>query len=122
MVLNLDHLDFEIVSDFDIRISHFAGIGPSTSVEDSLQIRLFLQNKPKVKYAQINVSPFMISKYYIMDIWLSGKNKPKTNPKQSQTNPNSEMPKMSLNTYPTRVYSNKSALRLKQNKPKTNPK
>jgi len=40
-VLNLGHLDFEIVSDFDIRISDFASLGTSTFVEKPLQISLF---------------------------------------------------------------------------------
>ena len=41
VVLNLGHFDFEIVSDFDIRISYFASLGPSTSVENPLQISPF---------------------------------------------------------------------------------
>jgi hypothetical protein len=41
----------------------------STLVENSLQIDLFVQNKPKVKYAQINVSSFITSKYVKVDIW-----------------------------------------------------
>jgi hypothetical protein len=42
---------------------------PSTNVEDSLQIDLFIQNKPNVKYAQITVSSFITSKYVKVDIW-----------------------------------------------------
>jgi hypothetical protein len=45
------------------------------------------------------------------------KNKPNSNPIKPKTKPISEMPKMNLNTYPTMVYSNKSAIRQKQNKP-----
>jgi hypothetical protein len=41
----------------------------STSVENPLQIDLFMQNKPKVKNAQINVSSFITSKYVKMDTW-----------------------------------------------------
>jgi hypothetical protein len=41
----------------------------STLVEDSLQIDLFMQNKPNVKYAQINISSFITSKYVKVDIW-----------------------------------------------------
>ncbi len=69
VVLNLGHLDFEIVSDFDIRISYFASLGPSTSVENPLQIDLFMQNKAKVKYAQIYVNSFITSKYVKVDTW-----------------------------------------------------
>ncbi len=39
-----------------------------------------MQNKPNVKDAQINVNSYMKSKYEKLDIWLSGKNKAKTNP------------------------------------------
>jgi hypothetical protein len=55
----------------------------STIVENPLQIDLFMQNKPNLKYAQMNISPFLTIDYVIMDTWLSGKNKPN----QSQTNP-----------------------------------
>ncbi len=77
---------------------------PSTTVENSLQIDLFMQNKPKVKYAQINVSSFITSKYEKMDTWLSGKNKPKTKPKQTQTKPNPKKPKMNVNSIITNDY------------------
>jgi hypothetical protein len=43
--------------------------GPSTSVENPLQIDLFMQNKPNVKNAQINVSSFITSKYVKVDTW-----------------------------------------------------
>jgi hypothetical protein len=42
---------------------------PSTTVENPLQIDLFMQNKPKVKYAQINVSSCITSKYVKVDTW-----------------------------------------------------
>ncbi len=41
VVLNLDHLYFDIVSDLDLRISDFAILGSSTLVESSLQITPF---------------------------------------------------------------------------------
>jgi len=53
---------------------------PSTNVEDSLQISLFMQNKPNVKVAQINVNSYMKSKYEKLDTWLNQKNKPNSNP------------------------------------------
>jgi hypothetical protein len=90
---------------------------PSTTVENPLQISLFMQNKPNVKDAKMNISPFMTIKYVKLDTWLSGKNKPnqtQLKPKQTQS---TKRPKMNLNTYPTRDYSNKTALRRKQNKP-----
>jgi hypothetical protein len=41
----------------------------STTVENPLQISLFMQNKPNVKYVQINVSSFITSKYVKVDTW-----------------------------------------------------
>jgi hypothetical protein len=53
---------------------------PSTPVENLLQITLFLTNKPKVKYAQMNLSSFITSKYEKVDNWLNQT----TNPIQTQ--------------------------------------
>jgi len=39
-----------------------------------------MQNKPNVKYAQINVNSYMKGKYEKLDTWLSGKNKANSNP------------------------------------------
>jgi len=39
-----------------------------------------MQNKPNVKDAQMNISPFTTNKYEKMDTWLSWKNKPNSNP------------------------------------------
>jgi len=41
--------------------------------ESSTNQLLFMQNKPNVKYAQINVNSYMKSKYEKLDTWLSGK-------------------------------------------------
>jgi hypothetical protein len=48
--------------------------------ESSTNQLLFMQNKPNVKDAQINVSSYMKSKYEKLDTWLSGKNKANSNP------------------------------------------
>ena len=44
-----------------------------------------MQNKPNVKDAKMNVSSFMTIKYEKLDTWLSGKNKPNSNPIYSQS-------------------------------------
>jgi hypothetical protein len=82
-VLNLGNLDFDIVSDLDIRISDFASRRPSTTVKESLQIGPFMQNKPNFKIGKMNATLFTRTPY---------ENKPrrdfrKTHPIQSQTNP-----------------------------------
>jgi len=80
---------------------------PSTTVENPLQIDLFMQNKPNVKYAQIIVKSYIKSKYEIMDTWLSGKNKPKTNPKQTQTKPICQSVKLMQSVYLQRITEKK---------------
>jgi len=47
-VLNLGHLDFDIVSNFELRISDFASLGIFTTVERPLQISSFMQNEPNL--------------------------------------------------------------------------
>jgi len=46
--LDLGHLDFDIVSNFELRISDFASLGISTTVESALQISFFMQNEPNL--------------------------------------------------------------------------
>ena len=45
----------------------------------------------------------------------------KTNPKRTQTKPNSERAKMTINSVKTKDYENKLVFRHKKNEPKTNP-
>ncbi|MHC4110456.1 MAG: hypothetical protein ACYSUY_05230, partial [Planctomycetota bacterium] len=59
----------------------------STTVESSLQIRPFMQNKPNFLDAQMNVNKVLTKDYDKMDTWASGKNKANSNPIQSQSNP-----------------------------------
>ena len=42
--------------------------------------KLFLQNEPKFRKSQMNVSYILTKDYEKIDTWLSGKNEPKTNP------------------------------------------
>ena len=48
IILNLGHLDFDIVSDFDIRISDFASLGPLHLSRTLYKSALFMQNKPNL--------------------------------------------------------------------------
>ena len=51
LVLNLYISDFDIVSDFDIRISSLCAYkAHSTTVERTLQIHLFMQNEPNFRH------------------------------------------------------------------------
>jgi len=85
----------------------------STNVENPLQIDLFLQNKPNVKDAQININSYMKSKYEKLDTWLSGKNKPNSNP----IKPNLQKAKMNVNLTLTKDYRKKDDFIVRINKP-----
>ncbi|MHC4106107.1 MAG: hypothetical protein ACYSR9_14285, partial [Planctomycetota bacterium] len=52
----------------------------STSVEDSLQIGPFMQNKANLLDHRMNISSIITSKYENLDIWWIGKNKPNSKP------------------------------------------
>ena len=60
---------------------------PSTSVENVRQMNFFMQNKPNVKDAKMNVSSFITNKYVELDNWLNQTNKPNSNPIQTQSKP-----------------------------------
>ena len=88
VVLNLGNLDFDIVLDFDIRISDFASLGPSTFVVSPLQIHLFLcKTNPICWDAQMNVTSVTTTNYKENHPSSHPKNKPNSNPIQTQTNP-----------------------------------
>jgi len=65
----------------------------STTVMDSLQIRLFMQNKAKFRKSQVNVNKVLTNAYEERTLGEHGKNEPKTNPNEPKTNPNSKRPK-----------------------------
>jgi len=58
----------------------FCEAGPFTTVEDSLQIDPFMQNKPNLLNAQINVSSFITKDYRKNDAFAVQKNKANSNP------------------------------------------
>jgi len=81
--------------------------------ERSTNQLLFMQNKPNVKYAQINVNSYMKSKYEKMDTWLSGKNKANSNPNK----PNLQKAKINVNLYVIKDYRKKDDFVVRINKP-----
>ncbi len=76
-----------------------------------------MQNKPNVKDAQINVTSYMKSKYEKMDTWLSGKNKPNSNPNK----PNFKKAKMNVNLTLTKDYRKKDDFIVRINKANSKP-
>ena len=80
---------------------------PSTTVERSLQIRLFLQNKANFRKTQMNVNKVLTMDYAKKTLGERGK-------KQSQTNPNKakfKKAKMNVTSILTVGYENKSPIR-----------
>jgi hypothetical protein len=70
-IMSIENLTLSAAADL-AHFRHFSSFFTkvlSTLVENPLQIDLFMQNKPKVKNAQINVSSFITSKYVKVDIW-----------------------------------------------------
>jgi hypothetical protein len=49
---------------------------------------LFMQNEPKFRKSQMNVTALLTRKYDQMDTWSIRKNEPKTNPNEPKTNSN----------------------------------
>ncbi len=52
-----------------------------------------MQNKPNLLDAQMNVNPYNTKEYNNETAFRRGKNKPNSNPIQTQSNPISKMPK-----------------------------
>ncbi len=85
--------------------------------ESSTNQLLFMQNKPNVKDAQINVNSYMKSIYEKLDNWLSGKNKPNSNPNK----PNFKKAKMNANDFITKDYRKKDDFKVRINKANSKP-
>jgi len=81
--------------------------------ESSTNHLLFMQNKPNVKDAQINVNSYMKSNYEKLDTWLSEKNKPNSNP----IKPNLQKVKMNVNLYFIKDYRKNDDFSVRINKP-----
>jgi hypothetical protein len=93
--LNLGHLDFDIVSDFVLRISYFDRLqnlyicrDTFTDVVSALQIHTFLTNKANFLDDQMNVSSAITMNYEQRTMNYEVKNKPKTKPIRTQYKPN----------------------------------
>jgi hypothetical protein len=74
--MNLGHLDFDIVSHFELRISDFARLGISTLVERALQFSPFMQNEPNFHMPRMNVKQVLTKHYENRTLGERGKNEP----------------------------------------------
>ena len=88
-------------------------LGHSTTVEDSLQISSFMQNKANLLDAQMNVSIFLQMTYENKSNRTLGENKPNSNPNK----PNSRKAKMNVNLTLTKDYRKKDDFSVRINKP-----
>ncbi len=80
-----------------------------------------MQNKPKSQKSQVDVNNVLTSNYGNWTLGGRGKNKPKTNPIQSQFKPNLKNAKIKLTTCPKRTYINSHTFELFKNEPNSNP-
>ena len=101
--MNLDHVDFDIVSDFDLRISDFASLGPLHLSRTLYKSHLFMQNKANFQKSQMNVNPYNTTDYENKSNWTLGENKPNTNP----IKPNFQKAKMNVNSLIIKDYEEK---------------
>ncbi len=85
----------------------------STTVEDSLQIGPFMQNKPNLPNAQMNVNNYYIKDYQNFIPLAGQKNKPNSNP----IKPNLQKAKMNVNSLITKDYRKKDDFVVRINKP-----
>jgi len=85
----------------------------STNVEDSLQINLFMQNKPNFRKSQMNVNFYSTKDYENKRNWTLGQNKPNSNP----IKPNLRKAKMNVNSLITKDYRKKDDFVVRINKP-----
>jgi len=138
-VLNLYHLDFDIVStarcppsgvprtaeNFVLRISYFSyrdTLHASRNCPLHLSRTLyksapFMQNKANFLNAPIHLSAAFASDYEGLCVCADRENKPNSNP----IKPNFRKAKMDVNLYVIEDYENETTLKLQKNKPKTNP-
>jgi len=91
------------------------------AIRISNQKLCFMQNKPNLPTARINVTSVLTKHYENKLNWTLSENKPNTNPKQSQTKPICFYAQMNVSSVLTKHYENKRPCRRGENKPKTNP-
>jgi len=85
----------------------------STLVEESLQIDLFMQNKPNFRKSQMNVSIFSQIAYENKSNWTLGQNKPNSNPNK----PNCQKGEIDAKCVLTKDYRKKDDFLVRINKP-----
>ncbi len=85
----------------------------STIVESSLQIDLFMQNKPNFRKSQMNVNTDNTRDYENKSNWTLGQNKPNSNPIKA----NFRKAQMNVNLTLTKDYRKNDDFSVRKNKP-----
>ena len=111
--MNLGHLDFDIVSNFELRISYFASLVALHLSRTLYKSALFMQNKPNFRKSQMNVSILLQTAYENKRNWTIGQSKPNSNP----IKPNLRKAKMNVNLYVIEDYRKKDDFVVRINKP-----
>jgi len=111
-----------LINDLRARIALYICRGLSTTVESSLQIKLFMQNKPNFRKSQMNVCVFTQKAYENWTLGERGKNKANSKPIQSQTKPIPEKAKINVNNSISKDYENKSHFWVKAKQTQFKPK
>jgi hypothetical protein len=120
-VLNLGHLDFDIVSNFVLRISYFSYRDTLHEIRNALYIRrepstnqpIFIQNKPNFPDDQMNVSGTITKDYENKSNYKLRENKANTKPLK----PNLLDTQMNVASVITKYYENRGLVRRRENKP-----
>jgi len=98
-------------------INNHCVLGPSTTVENSLQISSFMQNKANFPDDQMNVNKVLTKGYENIANSKLDENKPNTNPNKA----NLQNDQMNVSAIITKDYGNISNCALAENKPNSNP-
>ena len=98
-------------------LAHSSLSRPSTSVENSLQIKPFYAKQTQFPKSQMIVNTYNTTDYKNKSNWTLGENKPNSNP----IKPNFKKAKMNANVFVTKDYGNETAFRPQKNKPNSNP-
>ena len=119
-----------IISQYSIVNNHLA-FSPLHLSRTLYKSPLFMQNKPNVKNAQINVSSFITSKYVKVDNWCNRKNKPNlvrpalfAKELPDWSNPikaNFQKAQMNVNSLITKDYRKNDDFLVRINKPNSKP-
>ncbi len=107
----------DLNTQYDIRNTQYEPAYRLSTKDFVRNFTLFMQNKPNFQKSQMNVNNVSIMSYVNWTLGYRGKNKPKTNPIQSQFKPNPQNTKIKLSHYLKRTYSNFHYFKLFKNKP-----